>query len=265
MKKYYLAVDIGASSGRHMLFWYEDGHIKMEEIYRFGNSMSEKDGHLVWDVEKLYSEIIEGMKQACCIGKIPCSISIDTWAVDYVLLDKNDEILGDVYAYRNSRTDGMDEEVYRFISEKNLYERTGIQFQKFNTIFQLMADKKYRPEVLDKAECFLMIPDYLLYRLTGKKSSEYTNATSTQLINVKRHAWDYDLMKKLGIPERIFIPPEEAGSSMGMLKAEIADEVGFNCEVVKCASHDTASAVMSVIDNEKIYIYIRNNTMFCRM
>ncbi len=254
MSNYYLAIDIGASSGRHMLFRNEDGQIKMEEMYRFPNSMTKRNGHFVWDVEKLFSEILEGMKRCSDAGKIPCSLSIDTWAVDYALLDENDHLLGDVYAYRDSRTDGMEKEVYKRISENELYQRTGIQFQKFNTIYQLMADKKGRPEILDRACSLLMIPDYLIFLLTGIKSSEYTVASSTQLLDVEKRDWDYELIKRIGLPERIFLPVSESGSRLGNLKPEIAKELGYNCEVIQCASHDTASAVMSVIDKENVYI-----------
>ena len=138
--KYYLAVDIGASSGRHILSWFEDGRIKYEEIYRFCNGMDEEDGHKVWDTQRLFGEVISGMQKCAELGRIPVSMGIDTWGVDYVLLDKNDRVIGRTYAYRDSRTGGMDREVYRMIPEKELYERTGIQKAIFNTIYQLYAD-----------------------------------------------------------------------------------------------------------------------------
>lgn len=158
-KTYYLAVDIGASSGRHMLSHLKDGKMVLEEIYRFPNGMTEKDGHKVWDVEQLFCEILTGMKKCASIGKIPASMGIDTWAVDYVLLDKNDNRIGDAFAYRDGRTSGMDEKVYETIPEETLYAKTGIQKQIFNTIYQLMAGKEQTPEVLRKAESMLMIPD----------------------------------------------------------------------------------------------------------
>ena len=135
MQKYYLAVDIGASSGRHMLSYIQDGKMQLEEVYRFENGMKQADGKLLWDVKHLFREIVNGMKRCQEIGKIPCSMSIDTWAVDYVLLDENDEVLGDTYGYRDSRTAGMDKKVYDIIPENELYARTGIQKQMFNTIY----------------------------------------------------------------------------------------------------------------------------------
>lgn len=183
--KYYLAVDIGASSGRHILGWMENGKLRMEEIYRFVNKLVEKNGHLCWDLEHLYNEVLEGIKKCKTLNRIPTSMGIDTWGVDFVLLDEQDHILGDTVAYRDSRTKGMDQEVYKVISEKELYSRNGIQKQLFNSIYQLMAIKKEQPENLSKAKTFLMIPDYLNFRLTGVKVNEYTNATTGQLVNAE--------------------------------------------------------------------------------
>lgn len=146
MDKYYLAVDIGASSGRHMLASMKDGKMQLEEVYRFPNGMTEKNGTLCWDVERLFTEIKNGLKVCKELGKIPVSMAIDTWAVDYVLLDENDKILGDTAGYRDSRTNGMDEKVYEKIPLGALYARTGIQKQIFNTIYQLMAVKENYPE-----------------------------------------------------------------------------------------------------------------------
>ena len=144
MSDYYLAVDIGASSGRHMLGKIEDGKLKLEEIYRFENGMTNKDGKLLWDTEQLFIEIVNGMKRCKEQNRIPVSMSIDTWAVDFVLLDEQDQILGDTYGYRDKRTNGLDKLVYQIIPETELYKRTGIQKQIFNTIYQLMAVKKIR-------------------------------------------------------------------------------------------------------------------------
>ena len=260
MQNYYLAVDIGASSGRHILGYLENGKIRLEEIYRFENGMKHEDGKLLWNVEYLFAEIVNGMKKCAENGKIPVSISIDTWAIDYVLLDGDDRVLGDTYGYRDSRTTGMDEKVYEIIPEKELYAKTGIQKQIFNTIYQLMAVKQQTPELLEKAETFLMLPDYFQFLLTGVKVSEYTNATSTQLVSPIEKQWDRELIKKLGYPEKIFLPLKMPGTSVGNLRSEIQKEVGFDCEVVLCASHDTASAVMAVPDTEGDGIYISSGT-----
>lgn len=257
---YYLAVDIGASSGRHILGYTEGTEIKLEEIYRFENGMTKKEDKLLWDTNHLFREIINGMKKCKEIGKIPVSMSIDTWAVDYVLLDENDKVLGDTYGYRDSRTNGMDEEVYKIIPEKELYQRTGIQKQIFNTIYQLMAVKKQTPELLEKAKTYLMLPDYFQFLLTGNKVSEYTNATSTQLVNPSSKEWDMELIEELGYPADIFLPLSMPGTVVGNLTREIQTEVGFDTQVVLCASHDTASAVMAMPKKTGNGLYISSGT-----
>lgn len=256
MGGYYLAVDIGASSGRHMLGYLQDGKIRVEEIYRFENGMTDRDGSLVWDTQRLFAEIRAGMKRCADAGRIPETMSVDTWAVDYVLLDREDRELGSAYAYRDGRTRDMDRKVYEAIDSEALYARTGIQKQPFNTVYQLMADRVRRPEVLEKARTFLMLPDYFHYLLTGKKMSEYTNATSTQLVSPVTKQWDKELIRMLGYPEEMFLPLRTPGTAVGGLRAEIAKEVGFDCRVVLCGSHDTASAVMAVprADGEALYI-----------
>lgn len=256
MAAYYLAVDIGASSGRHILGHLENGRMVLEEIYRFENGMEKRGGKLVWDVERLFTEIINGMKMCKEQNKIPAGMSVDTWAVDYVLLDEQDQVLGDVYGYRDSRTADMDKEVYRLIPEQELYARTGIQKQIFNTIYQLMAVKLQKPELLKKAETFLMLPDYFQFLLTGNKVSEYTNGTSTQLVSPVEKQWDKELIRLLGYPSDIFLPLQMPGTEVGSLKAEIQKQVGFDCKVTLCASHDTASAVMAMplVKGEGLYI-----------
>lgn len=257
---YYLAIDIGASSGRHILGYIEGAEIKLEEIYRFENGMVNKDGKLLWDTKRLFQEIINGMKKCKEIGKIPMSMSIDTWAVDYVLLDENDKVLGDTYGYRDSRTNGMDEEVYKIIPEKELYQKTGIQKQIFNTIYQLMAVKQQTPELLEKAKTYLMLPDYFQFLLTGNKVSEYTNGTSTQLVNPSSKEWDKELIEKLGYPIDIFLPLSTPGTVVGNLTEEIKSEVGFDIKVILCASHDTASAVMAMPKKTGNSLYISSGT-----
>ncbi len=246
MEKYYLAVDIGASSGRHILGTVREGKIFLEEVYRFDNGMKRKDGHLCWDVESLFAEIKEGMKQCRKLSKIPVSMGIDTWAVDFVLLDKDNRLMGPAAGYRDDRTKGMDDKVYETISLNELYRRTGIQKQIFNTIYQLTAVKEKNPEYLAKAESFLMIPDYFHYLLTGVKKQEYTNATTTQLVNPENGSWDYELIRMLGLPEKLFGELSMPKTVVGKLTEEIEAEVGFNCQVVLPATHDTGSAVMAV-------------------
>ncbi len=260
MRNYYLAVDIGASSGRHMLSWVEDGIIRMEEIHRFSNGMIKKNNHLCWDYEKLFSDIVDGLKKCKEIGKIPVSMGIDTWGVDYVLLDKDGKALGNTYAYRDNRTESMDDVVSGIISPEELYARTGIQKQMFNTIYQLMAVKTQEPELMEQAEMLLMVPDYLNYLLTGVAKSEYTEATTGQLVNPDTKEWDYDLLNMLGIKTSMFLPLTTAGTLVGGLKKELVEEIGFDLDVIQVASHDTASAVMAVPSMGKESVYISSGT-----
>ncbi|WP_251387379.1 rhamnulokinase [Mediterraneibacter agrestimuris] len=260
MDKYYLAVDIGASSGRHMLASMVDGKVQLEEVYRFPNGMDNVNGTLCWDVNRLFTEIKNGLKKCKELGKIPVSMGIDTWAVDYVLLDKDDKILGDTVGYRDNRTAGMDDKVYEMIPLEDLYARTGIQKQMFNTIYQLMAVKEQHPEHMEQAEAMLMIPDYFQFLLTGVKKQEYTNATSTQLVNPKTNDWDYELIEMLGYNKRMFQPISLPGTVAGNFTKEIQEEVGFDCKVVLPATHDTGSAVISVPTNDDNAIYISSGT-----
>lgn len=259
-KNYYLAVDIGASSGRHMLSHMENGKMILEEIYRFPNGMVEKNGHKVWDVDKLFEEILTGMKKCALAGKIPYSMGIDTWAVDFVLLDENDRRIGDAVAYRDRRTEGMDRRVYGIISEEDLYLRTGIQKQIFNTIYQLMAVKEQQPGQLEQAKSMLMIPDYFHFLLTGKKVQEYTNATTTQLADPVTKDWDMELIRKLGYPKEIFQKIKKSGFEVGGLSGEIQKKVGFDCKVVLPPTHDTASAVAAVPTQDEHALYISSGT-----
>lgn len=258
--RYYLAVDIGASSGRHILSHMENGKIILEEVYRFPNGMTEKDGHKIWDIDRLFEEILTGMKKCSEIGKAPHSMGIDTWAVDFVLLDENDEMLGDAVAYRDDRTKDIDKAVYQFVSEKELYTRTGIQKQSFNTIYQLMAVKNQDPKLFANAKTMLMIPDYFHFLLTGKKAQEYTNATTTQLVNAKTKDWDHSLIDKLGYPQELFSEIKKPGYELGDLKKAVQEIVGFNCKVILPPTHDTASAVMAIPTQEEDALYISSGT-----
>ena len=260
MANYYLAVDIGASSGRHMLGHLENGRMVMEEIHRFENGLSEKGGELCWDLDRLFAEIKNGMKKCAELGKIPVSMGIDTWGVDFVLLDADGQVLGNTVGYRDGRTNGMDEKVYERIPEKLLYARNGIQKQIFNTIYQLEAVRQKHPEQLSQAESFLMVPDYFHYLLTGKKAVEYTNSTTTQLVSPVTNDWDYELIKLLGFPEKIFPQIIRPGTVLGSLTASVKEEVGFDCQVVVPTTHDTASAVLAVPSNEDETLYISSGT-----
>ena len=254
--EYYLAIDIGASSGRHIIGYLNDGKIICEEVYRFKNALINKHNHKCWDIDYLFNQVLMGLKKCKELNKIPKTIGIDTWAVDYVLIDEEGNRIGDSISYRDNRTNGIDKEVYKVIDEKSLYQRTGIQKQNFNTIYQLMADK----DNLNKATCMFMIPDYLNYLLTGIKAQEYTNATTTQLICPDTKAWDFELIDKLGFPRKIFLPINKPGTIINTLKKEVIDIVGFNTTVVSIASHDTASAVIAVPSLKKHPLYISSGT-----
>ena len=260
MGKYYLAIDIGASSGRHIIAELVDGKIVLEEVYRFWNGMDNKDGSLCWDVDRLFKEILTGLKKCKEIGKIPSYMGIDTWGVDYVLLDKDDKILGKTYGYRDSRTNGMDEKVYEIISEKDLYKRTGIQKANLNTIYQLMAVKQNNPEHMEAAETLLMIPDYFNFKLTGVKLAEYTETSTGQLLNPVTKDWDYELIDMLGYNRRMFCKVTKPGTKVGNFTADVQKEVGFDCEVILPATHDTGSAVLAVPTNDDNAIYISSGT-----
>ena len=259
---YYLAIDIGASSGRHIIGSYENGKLIIEEMYRFPNGMKKNaDGTLVWDSEALFGYVKAGIAECVKKGKSPSYIGIDTWGVDFALLDEDGNRIGDTVGYRDSRTAGMDDEVYKLIPEKELYARTGIRKEMFNTVYQLMAVKKNNPEYLEKADRILMMPEYLNYLLTGEKCSEYTNATTGQLVNAASCDWDFDIIRRLGYPEKIFGELFCPGHIVGELSAEIAEETGcYGAKVILPATHDTGSAVVSVPTNSEDVIYISSGT-----
>lgn len=250
---YYLAIDIGASSGRHILGHLEGGRLVLEEVYRFDNNIVEQDGALTWDISHLVSEVKRGIAVCHELGKEPKTIAIDTWGVDYVLLDEAGEPILPVMCYRDSRGERGAAEVARIIPQEELYSITGIQKQTFNTIYQLWCDKEQGR--LEGARRFLMIPEYLSYVLTGVAKNEYTNATTTNLVNAKTREWDRDILMRLGLPAELFSPLSLPGESVGELTDEVAAEVGYAAEVVLCPSHDTASAVAGTpIDDGGMYI-----------
>ena len=238
---YSLAIDIGASSGRHILGWIKDGKLYTEEIHRFENNIKEAGSSLVWDIESLVNEVKEGIRKCSQIEKIPETVAIDTWGVDYVLLDENKEMIPPVYSYRDSRTLDIVDKVEKIVSKEELYFRTGIQKLKFNTVYQLYADKLSGK--LDRAKHFLMIPAYLSYCLTGVMKNEYTNMTTTGFVNAKEYVPDTFILDKLGIKDDIFGDILMPGDIIGEFTDEMQKLCGFNSKVIFCPSHDTASAV----------------------
>ena len=257
---YHLGVDIGASSGRHIIGWLENGVMKYEEVYRFYNGLDDINGTLCWNTERLFSEIKTGLKKCAEVGKIPSTMAIDTWGVDFVLLDKDGKMVGNSVGYRDSRTEGYVEKTFEVMSKRKLYDITGLATNTFNTIFQLVSLKDNHPEQLEKATDFLMIPDYFVYLLTGNKFNEYTNASTTELIDVKTNSWSDEILDTFGIKRSIFRELSMPGTKAGRLLPEIKDEVGFDLDVILAASHDTASAVMAVPSNGDDVMYISSGT-----
>ena len=239
----FLAVDIGATSGRHIVGWQENGELRTEEVYRFPNGVEEQDGHLIWNIEALLSHVKAGINEALARYPKIVSLSVDTWGVDYVLMDGNDPILP-CYAYRDSRTEKAVEEVHAKIPFEELYHRTGIQFQPFNTIYQLYADRMAGR--LEKASAFLMMPEYLMYRLCGTETHEYTNATTGGMISAETGEFDPEIIRALGLPEHLFRPLQQPGTAIGEYQG---------IKVVLCATHDTGSAVEGIpMEGNELYI-----------
>ncbi len=258
--QYYLAIDIGASSGRHILSYLDNGVLKTEEVYRFENRILERDGSMYWDTEQLLSDIISGLRACKNAGKIPVSLGIDTWGVDYVLLDESGKPLSEAYHYRDLRTRGMDVQVHQIISERDLYKRGGIQKLPFNTIYQLKADMLLRPDLLGKADRLLLMPSYFNYRLTGNAINEYTHASTSALLDVHSRDWDWPLIDLLGYPRHIFTRIEEPGYLVGNLLPSVREEVGFDCKVILPPTHDTASAYLAVPARDEQAIYLSSGT-----
>jgi rhamnulokinase len=248
---YYLAIDIGASGGRHILGHSENGHIALEEVHRFSNIQVRRGLSLLWDTERLFDQIIIGMKKCAALGKIPSSIGIDTWGVDYVLFDEQGAEITPAYAYRDRRTLPFVDTPIPF---DELYAITGIARESFNTIYQLRADKAAGR--LKNAASMLMLPEYFSQRLTGCMTitaHEYTQASTTGLLDAKKRDWAWDVIERLGFPTHLFQPIRTPPYTIGELSAAIQAEVGFNARVVMVASHDTASAV-SVAPEDALYI-----------
>ncbi|MBR2921549.1 MAG: rhamnulokinase [Kiritimatiellae bacterium] len=249
--KNYLAIDIGASSGRHILGTVKDGQICLEEIYRFDNGQVRRNGHDCWDVEKLVESVKAGIDEAISKYEIE-SIGIDTWGVDFVLLDDRGEPCSDAVAYRDDRTKNADIEIEaQILPFVDLYSRTGIQKASYNTIYQLWALKKESPDQLEKASHFLMMPEYLNYRLTGNIVHEYTDSSTTALLDAVKKDWDFDLIEKLGLPKRIFGKLEMPGAVVGEYKG---------VKVVLPAMHDTASAYLAVPARDDKAVYLSSGT-----
>lgn len=258
--KYHLAVDIGASSGRHILGHVEQGRIVLEEVYRFENGPKKRGGRLCWDFDALAREVVNGLKACAKLGKIPATLGVDTWGVDFALVDREGRVLGDTVAYRDSRTQGMDALVEELIPAQELYRRTGIQKQSFNTIYQLMAVKRQSPGLLEQAHRLLLVPDYLHYTLTGVMSNEYTEASTSGLVSAAAKDWDRELLRLLGFPQKLFGTLSLPGTALGGLRPALREELGFDCQVILPASHDTGSAFLAVPAGEGDSVTLSSGT-----
>jgi rhamnulokinase len=256
MKTYYAAADIGASGGRLILGALEDGQLTLETIHRFDNRMEKRGDALCWDYQRIAENIVEGLRLCAEAGKIPVSLGVDTWGVDYVLLDEAGNPVGECYGYRDHRTDGMDRVVEKIIAPEELYRRTGTLKADYNTIYQLMSVRERSPEHLEAAQCMLLTPDYLNYLLTGVKKWEYTEASTTQLLDPEKKDWDFDLIRSLGLPEKLFGPVSFPGTYVGKLAEHWAKKAGYSLDVYLPGTHDTACAVAALpkVESESIYI-----------
>ncbi|MGO4789999.1 rhamnulokinase family protein [Paenibacillus sp. 2KB_20] len=256
-----LAFDLGASSGRAMLGQWNGRTIDVTEIHRFPNDPVRIGDRFQWDILRIYHEMKQGLLRLKGQHNLPSSIGIDTWAVDYGLLDRSGELLMNPYHYRDTRTDGVMEQVFRDVPPAEIFDRTGIQFLSFNTIYQLASLQRQKPYLLQEAERFLMIPDLLRYFLTGELANEFTNATTTQLFNPLSASWDDHLLKSLNIPPKLFHPVVQPGTLVGALRSSVTEELGIpSIPLYTVAEHDTASAVVAVPALERSFAYLSCGT-----
>lgn len=256
----YAAVDIGASSGRVVLGAVRNDRIELTEIHRFDNIQKRIDGHDCWDIEMLFHETVAGLAKCKEAGFTPKTVGIDTWAVDFVLLDDQDQLIGNAVAYRDERTNGMYSVADRIMAPDAVYRRTGIQRQPFNTIYQLLALKQEHPEQLEQAKTFLMIPDYLAYLLTGTKANEYTNASTTCLLNARTQDWDETILDTFDIPKDIFCEVIMPGTDLGAVSPEIEAQLGYAPHIIAPATHDTGSAYLAVPARDADAVFLSSGT-----
>ncbi|GER65785.1 rhamnulokinase [Weizmannia acidilactici] len=254
----YIAVDIGASSGRLILGEINNGKLEMQEISRFANGFTNQNGTSFWDVDHLLNQILLGLQKAKSMGYEHCTVGIDTWAVDYVLVGSNGKRLREAVSYRDARTKQTIQKMEKFIPKKTIYEKTGIQFQPFNTIYQLYEEDK---KLLDETDKILLIPDYLGYCLTGVAVTEETNGSTTQLLNIHKHDFDEELLGLIGVKKSQFAKLTEPGTILGLLKKDWFPEFDLpDAEIVTVATHDTASAVVGTPGEGENWAYLSSGT-----
>jgi rhamnulokinase len=247
-QKTYLAVDLGASSGRVLAGKFDGKQIQLEEVHRFGNGGVKVGPHLYWDLLRLWSDIKDGLRKSQQkFGDSVVSVGVDTWGVDFGLLGSNDELLGNPFHYRDSQNHGMLDLAFDRVDRRDIFEATGLQFMEFNSLYQLLALRNRNAAILDGAKSFLMMPDLFHWLLSGEKSNEMTNATTSQCFNPQTNQWASDLLDRFGLPTDIFGPLSTPGTKLGKLQGSVIQEVGLpNAQVILPGTHDTASAVMAV-------------------
>jgi len=262
MKKYnFLGFDFGASSGRAMLGVYDGKTIELSEIHRFSNDPVELNGRFVWDVPRLFFEMKQALVKVSRAGIELDAIGIDTWGVDFGLLDKNGNLCSVPVHYRDKMTDGILDKAFEVVSKEDIFRETGLAFIQFNTLYQLYAMKLAGDPALEIADTMLMMPDLMAYFLTGKMGTEYTVASTSQMISPVTRDWARELIKKFGIDDKILTPIEPAGTVRGTLLPQIAKECGVGeIPVIAVGSHDTASAVAAVPATDKDFAYLSSGT-----
>ena len=259
--KCYLAIDIGASGGRHILGFIKSGKLTTQEVYRFENGAKMKGAHLCWDEEELFHHVLQGLVECGKQGHRPVSVAIDTWGVDFALLDKDGNRVGDLIAYRDNRTDGMDALLDQTMPFASLFAQTGIARQPFNTIYQMMAVLKQNPEYRETVDDFLLMPEYLSYRLTGKKAHEETILSTGALLDATTRTWCKEALQAAGLPEKWFQTKiVRPGTPLGNLSPEMVGIVGFDTTVVLAAAHDTGSAFMAVPAKDDRAVFLSSGT-----
>ncbi len=257
----YFAIDLGATSGRTILASYDGKKIAMKELTRFENPMIPMSGHLYWDLPGLYNEVLIGLKKAAEEGVLVESIGIDTWGCDFAFFGADGQLLGLPHCYRDQHTDGAQEKFFEKMPASEVYERTGIQFMNFNSLFQLDTLKRNASSALQAADKILFIPDALIYMLTGKAICEYTVASTSQMLNPVTGDLDLEILKALGIPRERFGVMTQPGTVVGTLTAQVQEVTGLGAvPVVAVAGHDTASAVAAVPAEDKEYAYLSCGT-----
>ena len=247
-EKVYLGIDLGAESGRVMAGLWDGKTIRLEELHRFPNGGVQIADTLRWDILRLWNEIQTGLTLAGKkFGNQIVSIGVDTWGVDFVLLDKHGEMLGLPYHYRDARTRGMMQYAFDRVPRTEIFEQTGLQFMELNTLYQLLALQKQNPELLAAADCFLTIPDFLNWCLCGVRAVEFTNASTTQCVHPLTRNWSFDLLEKFGLPKKIFPPIVQPGTKLGLLRESVAEKTGLpRVPIIAPPTHDTGAAVAGV-------------------